>query len=187
MKSLLTIALFIVSAIFFTSILMTQKGAEKDSTTWQSHTSRISLTPTPSLTPIESGQATTLSPQASISPKEVPPTTKTEIVVTSPSILPKSGRVLGTTPTLPPTPASIFLSVTSPTDNQVVTTPLIAIVGKTLPNAEVFINDQTLQANTAGIFQTTIQLEIGENLVSISANDAQGNYSEKELIITYNK
>ena len=178
MKYLLTFSLFAVLTLFFISVLVSQKDpptTKKEP--WKTHTTRVTLTPTshpPTIT--QTAETDTTLPSA------------TQIVATSPSLVPKSNKVLGTStqPTIPPTPSTIFLSVTTPQDNQTVTSSVISVQGRTIPNAEVFVNDQSLRANNQGLFQTTVTLEEGENLISVSANDIAGNYSEKELVVHFN-
>ncbi len=79
----------------------------------------------------------------------------------------------------------IPLTIISPLENSVASTPQITIKGQTLAKAEVFINDVSITADATGNFVITFDLEEGENDINITANDALGNYSEKELMITY--
>ncbi|MBI3379855.1 hypothetical protein HY029_03820 [Candidatus Gottesmanbacteria bacterium] len=82
--------------------------------------------------------------------------------------------------------SQIQLSVISPTDNSVVTSPILTVKGNTKPNAELSINDKDTTADANGNFSTTLTLDEGENLIIITANDANGNVAEKEFTITYN-
>lgn len=97
-------------------------------------------------------------------------------------------------PTVTPEPTKpvtlvnqIFLEVTSPLDKSVVATASVVLKGKTVPKAEVSVNDQTLTVDNQGNFSTTINLEEGDNYILVSANDENGQYSEKEILVTYQK
>lgn len=93
-----------------------------------------------------------------------------------------------TAPPVIPPPATIDqikLTITSPVDKAVVTTPTITVTGDTVPNANVAINELELKANAAGKFSAKLTLSEGDNPIVINAIDANGNYSEKELTVTY--
>lgn len=78
----------------------------------------------------------------------------------------------------------IALVVTSPQDRSTVTTPTITVAGKTTPNADVFINDKQLVADSQGNFSTSLTMDQGDNEIAIIANDQNGNSSEKDLTVT---
>ncbi len=81
--------------------------------------------------------------------------------------------------------AAITLAVNTPSDNTTVTSGSIEVRGKTVPDAEVFVNDAEAKADGNGNFAVTISLDEGENYILVVANDAQGNYSEKEITVIY--
>ncbi len=80
----------------------------------------------------------------------------------------------------------IPLVVSEPTNNQVVTVPTVTVSGTTASNADVFVNDQQLKADTQGKFSTSIHLDEGDNTIIIVTNDAMGNSLEKDIVVTYN-
>lgn len=93
---------------------------------------------------------------------------------------------------LSPTPAStvsratgISLTVSSPANNTTTSSESITVKGKTVAGAEVFVNDVETRADASGNFSVTITLDEGENYILVVANDALGNYSEKELTVIY--
>ena len=93
----------------------------------------------------------------------------------------------GTTlPSPIPTVAQIQLTVTEPTDNTTVTTPALSIKGVTLPKADVFVNDSEVTADAQGKFTVQVTLDEGQNTLVVTANDANGNFAEKDLTVTYN-
>ncbi len=79
---------------------------------------------------------------------------------------------------------TIFLTVTEPKDKATVNSSSVTIKGKTTAGATVFINDKEVRADNGGNFSARATLEEGENTVVIVANDADGNYIEKEIMIT---
>lgn len=78
---------------------------------------------------------------------------------------------------------TFFLEIESPVNGAIVNQPTITVRGKTLPQAEVFVNDLQLKAKSDGSFSTPISLDEGENTLTIVANDNQGNYIEKEIVV----
>jgi hypothetical protein len=81
--------------------------------------------------------------------------------------------------------AEITLTVNSPSDNTTVTSDRLVVRGKTVAGAEVFVNDAETKADQSGNFSVTITLDEGENYILVVANDALGNYSEKEITVIY--
>ncbi|MBI4084371.1 MAG: hypothetical protein HY431_00525 [Candidatus Levybacteria bacterium] len=91
------------------------------------------------------------------------------------------------TPTEEETDVSEGLTITiaSPADQTTVSIATVTVSGTTTPLSDVFINDAELKANSAGNFSTTVTLDEGENTIAVSANDADGNYAEKQITVTY--
>lgn len=81
--------------------------------------------------------------------------------------------------------SGITLTISSPSNNTTVSGSSLTVKGKTVSGAEVFVNDLETKADTSGNFSVSLTLEEGENYILVVANDATGNYSEKELSITY--
>lgn len=79
----------------------------------------------------------------------------------------------------------ITLNVASPQDGATVSDANISVSGKTLPGADVFVNETELTADANGNFSTQLTLDEGENTISVSANDNSGNSAEQELTVTY--
>ncbi len=76
-----------------------------------------------------------------------------------------------------------FLEINSPKDKQTFNQSAITISGKTAKNAEVFVNDQETKSDNQGNFSLTYNLDEGENILMIVANDDSGNYIEKQLTV----
>lgn len=81
--------------------------------------------------------------------------------------------------------SSISLQILSPSDGASVTTPTITLRGKTVSQAEVFVNDKELRADGNGNFSTSLLLEDGDNPIIVVANDSSGKVAEAELTVTY--
>ena len=84
-----------------------------------------------------------------------------------------------------PVSEGLFLTVSSPENNSTITKSSLVVQGKTSPNAEVFVNDKTATANGQGDFSAPITLEEGENIITVSANDVDGNYASSDIMVTY--
>jgi len=80
--------------------------------------------------------------------------------------------------------SGMSLDIITPADKAIVTVSPIEVKGKTLPGETVFINEKEMKADSMGNFSTTIALDEGENYIIIVANDKEGNYAERDLIIT---
>ncbi len=112
------------------------------------------------------------------------------VILVGSKALKQSGRYIAPSQTTYPsstggTASSLTLSVASPTDGAEVTSPTVIVKGKTMPNAEVFVNDTNGTADTNGNFSIATSLDEGENTVIVIVNDADGNVAEQELTVTY--
>lgn len=79
--------------------------------------------------------------------------------------------------------SGLSLQVSSPTDKTTLATSTVTVSGKTNPGADVFINDKQLKADASGSFSTQVALDEGENSIIVVANDASGNYAERDLTV----
>lgn len=80
--------------------------------------------------------------------------------------------------------SSVPLTLTSVSGAMTVTNPILVVSGKTTANADVAVNDRDLKADAQGNFSTTVTLDAGENTINIVVNDAAGNSTEREFIVT---
>ena len=77
------------------------------------------------------------------------------------------------------------LTIFSPKEEVVkVNSSSFLIEGQTKPQAEIFVADRELKADDQGKFSTTLDLDEGENIIVITANDQSGNFAEQTLTIT---
>jgi hypothetical protein len=77
----------------------------------------------------------------------------------------------------------LTLEITEPKANTTYTNPSIRVFGKTSAYAEVYINKIRTRADEKGYFSLNYNLDEGENLLTITANDKDGNYAEKEITV----
>jgi hypothetical protein len=79
------------------------------------------------------------------------------------------------------TSAKISLTITSPKDGSTLDSTNAVVKGKTSPNADVFVNDQSGKADASGDFSISIGLDEGSNVIVVSANDSSGNATQQDL------
>lgn len=80
---------------------------------------------------------------------------------------------------------ALVLEVISPMNGEMLTSSIVTVRGRTVANAEVLINDKDTKADAQGNFLTTLNLDEGENIINIVANDSEGKSAEKELTVTF--
>lgn len=78
----------------------------------------------------------------------------------------------------------ISLVITSPQNGAKLGSTNVNVTGKTVPNAEVFVNDSEGKADTNGNFSISLGLDEGVNQLVINANDKDGNVAEEVIIVT---
>ena len=81
-------------------------------------------------------------------------------------------------------PNDIPLTISSPQSGTTVSLDSVIVRGKTVPYAEVLINEIDFKADASGNFSSTVFLDEGENTIFITAIDGNGNASEKEITVT---
>jgi hypothetical protein len=105
-------------------------------------------------------------------------------------VIPKKQVTITPVPTkiISPTEAkskskSISLELIGVSDGVIVSDPTLLIKGKTVANADVFIDSQELKADKNGDFSAKVSLDEGENMIVITVNDSEGNTAEKGLTV----
>ena len=108
------------------------------------------------------------------STKEVKPSEVKKIIINNPSPTPQS---------------SIFLTLNSPKDEEVVDKRIITISGKTIPDAKIIVltqsNEEAGVAARDGSFSTEITLDQNENIIEISAIAPNGEIAKIRRVVTY--
>lgn len=78
-----------------------------------------------------------------------------------------------------------FLVVTEPSDQSIVSTSRLSVVGKTSPGAVVTVNDVGVSVGEAGDFSTVITLEQGPNIIEVVASGLQGRVLSAVIAVIY--
>lgn len=73
-----------------------------------------------------------------------------------------------------------LLTVTSPADELLTDHPLLTVAGQVEPGSSIFINGQEVLADARGKFSTPLDLQIGVNLIKISARK---NHSKETVVL----
>lgn len=93
-----------------------------------------------------------------------------------------------TAPTPTPKP-SIFLTLDTPTDEQVFDQKTIIVSGKTTPTATVEVlttlSEQIVTPASTGAFSTTVTIEDGESVIDIIAISSSGNEVKLSKTVTF--
>lgn len=107
--------------------------------------------------------------------------------LTSPKTMKAESPTVQSSPTIDQKPVSsnLKLTISSPQDGQVFTTPKITVSGVTGANADVSVNDLEIKASSTGKFQTTLTLDEGENPLYLFASDQDGNFAEWQGSVVY--
>ena len=84
-----------------------------------------------------------------------------------------------------PQPRELFLEVSSPRDNSIVSSAEIPVVGRASPDATVSVNGQVADMDSSGNFETLLPLEEGPNLIEVIASDLAGDIRTQVLTIIY--
>jgi len=94
---------------------------------------------------------------------------------------------ISVTPSVSATKTAI--NITSPEDGTVVSTSKISIKGDAKPNSLVVISTPSKsfsdKSNFNGVFNISVELDSGVNLIKISSVDSDNNQDETELTLTY--
>lgn len=77
------------------------------------------------------------------------------------------------------------LTITAPADDTTVTAAELNVNGKTEPNAQLIINNKSVQVNADGTFSGQLTLSPGTNKIKLTAVDASRNETVKFITITY--
>lgn len=93
-----------------------------------------------------------------------------------------SGKIVVIYQTTPPD-----LEVTQPKDkeNFISESNKIEVVGKTNPEASIWVNDHLVVVDKDGNFKYPLSLSLGENTIKVIAKDKAGNQTERVLTVSY--
>lgn len=81
------------------------------------------------------------------------------------------------------------ISITSPENNTVLSTTKTNIKGNAKPNSLIIISTPSKtfsdKSNSNGVFDISVELDSGVNLIKINSIDSNDNQDETEIILTY--
>ena len=98
------------------------------------------------------------------------------------------------TPTPTPTPAAtltpgegerLFIEITEPEDESVVSTETVAVRGSTAADAVVSVNGAVVEVDAYGAFEAIVTLEEGPNLIEVVASDLTGAEESRDIVVVY--
>jgi hypothetical protein len=81
-------------------------------------------------------------------------------------------------------PNSFLLEVSSPENGVTVAKGVVEVTGKTVPGAEVFVNEAQVKVDKDGNFRQKVTLQEGENFILITAGNEVGD-AEIERTVYY--
>ena len=84
---------------------------------------------------------------------------------------------------LPPLP--LFLIVTDPEDQTIVSKSPVRVAGRTTPDAVVSVNGVSLPLDSLGVFESTVALQDGPNIIDVVATGPEGDVLDSVLAIIY--
>ncbi len=99
-----------------------------------------------------------------------------------------------TAPTASPTPAAtltpddaerLFLEITEPQDESVVSTEAVVVQGTTAADAVVSVNGAVVEVDAQGAFEAIVTLEEGPNLIEVVASDLTGAEESRDIVVIY--
>ena len=81
-------------------------------------------------------------------------------------------------------PSPFLLEVSSPVNGVTVDKGVLEVIGKTVPGAEVFVNEVQAKVDKDGNFRQRVTLQEGENFILITAGNETGD-AEIERTVYY--
>lgn len=107
---------------------------------------------------------------------------------TIPASTTKTISIASPTPTNPP---AISLTIDRPTDEQVVSSKVLIVSGKTQSNAVITVltdsSDQVVTPSQDGNFSTTVNLSDGQNILEVVAIAPNGESATIKRTVTYSQ
>ncbi len=77
------------------------------------------------------------------------------------------------------------MEIVEPADESVVHETPLVVVGRTIPDAVVSVNGQTVEVNAQGGVVSLVSLEPGPNLIEVVASDLTGQQETALLTVVY--
>ena len=132
--------------------------------------------PTVTQTPIPAAIA-----NPTVTPPPPPPPTATPTVVPVTTVAPTATPVVEDVGT----PVALFLEITSPDDESVLTSDSVEVTGRTVPDAVVSVNGEPVEVDADGGFTVTVTLGAGPNFIEVVTSDFSGGQIEEIRSVIY--
>jgi hypothetical protein len=98
---------------------------------------------------------------------------------------PLPGETPSAAPTLVLSSGPLVVTLTSPADEAVVSTPQVDVAGQAPAETVISIGDSITVVDASGQFSIPVPLEEGPNALEIVASDPDGNQASVTLVVTY--
>ena len=82
-------------------------------------------------------------------------------------------------------PEELFLEVSEPADESVVTEATVTVRGTTTPDAVVSIDGTTVDVDVNGVFVADVTLVEGPNVIEVVASDLSGAQESAQIAVIY--
>ena len=127
-----------------------------------------------------------------------PTPTSTAVPAPTPTATPVPAATAPPAPTPTPTPPPggpatltpeeadrLFLQITQPEDESIVSTGAVAVQGSTTVDAVVSVNGAVVEVDAQGAFEAIVALEEGPNLIEVVASDLTGAKESVDIVVVY--
>ncbi len=79
----------------------------------------------------------------------------------------------------------LFIEITEPEDESVVSTETVVVRGSTTADAVVSVNGAVVEVDAQGSFEAIVTLEEGPNLIEVVASDLAGADESMDIVVVY--
>lgn len=151
----------------------------------------VEATPTVTDTPTAVPTSTAISPTATLPPPTAIPPTQATTATVVPTSTATAVPVPASTPAPPtatpfPLGGEFFLNLIEPAELDVfATSSTIDIIGQTRIDAVVTINDDVVAPDTAGVFEHTVPLEVGINIIEVVGSVSSDEQQSYVITVVY--
>ena len=125
-------------------------------------------------------------PTPTAAPAPTPTATPVPAATAPPAPTPTPTPPPGGPATLTPEEAErLFLQITQPEDESIVSTGAVAVQGSTTVDAVVSVNGAVVEVDAQGAFEAIVALEEGPNLIEVVASDLTGAQESVDIVVVY--
>ncbi len=114
-----------------------------------------------------------------------PTPTATSAPLATATMAPPSPTPTPTATLTPDDTERLFLEITQPEDESVVSTEAVAVRGSTAADAVVSVNGAVVEVDAQGAFEAIVTLAEGPNLIEVVASDLTGAEESRDIVVVY--